>query len=98
MLALARAVADKEILLAPSADSEQVRARLLALPGIGPWTTEYIAMRALGDPDAFPASDLALMKIMGTDKPKVLQAEAEAWRPWRAYAAIHVWHSLSAGG
>ena len=98
VLALARAVAEKEILLAPSADSEQVRARLLALPGIGPWTTEYIAMRALGDPDAFPASDLALMKIMGTDKPKVLQAEADAWRPWRAYAAIHVWHSLSAGG
>lgn len=98
VLALARAVADKTIILDPSADAEQVRAQLLALPGIGPWTTEYIAMRALGDPDAFPASDLALMKITGTDKPRVLQAEADAWRPWRAYAAIHVWHSLSAGG
>ncbi|MEX2333998.1 MAG: AlkA N-terminal domain-containing protein [Pseudohongiella sp.] len=98
VLTLARAVADKGIILDPSADAEQVRAQLLALPGIGPWTTEYIAMRALGDPDAFPASDLALMKIMSTEKPKVLQAEAEAWRPWRAYAAIHVWHSLSAGG
>ncbi|MBC53508.1 MAG: adenosine deaminase [Gammaproteobacteria bacterium] len=98
VLALARAVAGRHIILEPSVNAEQVRAQLLALPGIGPWTTEYIAMRALGDPDAFPASDLALMKIMETDKPKVLQAEAEAWRPWRAYAAIHVWHSLSAGG
>lgn len=98
VLHLARAVASGELRLDPGADGEQTRAQLLALPGIGPWTTEYIAMRALGDPDAFPASDLALMKIMGTDKPKVLETKAEAWRPWRAYAAIHVWHSLNAGG
>ncbi|HDZ08018.1 DNA-3-methyladenine glycosylase 2 family protein [Pseudohongiella sp.] len=98
VLHLARAIASGQITLDSSADAEQTRAQLLALPGIGPWTTEYIAMRALGDPDAFPASDLALLKIMGTDKPKMLQAEAEAWRPWRAYAAIHVWHSLNAGG
>lgn len=98
VLELARAVSEGRIILEASADAGQVRTQLLALPGIGPWTTEYIAMRALGDPDAFPASDLALLKIMGTDKPKVLQAEAEAWRPWRSYAAIHVWHSLNAGG
>lgn len=98
VLHLARAVASGELRVDPAADAEQTRAQLLALPGIGPWTTEYIAMRALGDPDAFPASDLALMKIMGTDKPKVLETQAEAWRPWRAYAAIHVWHSLNAGG
>lgn len=98
VLHLAQAIASGQLMLDPSADAEQTRAQLLALPGIGPWTTEYIAMRALGDPDAFPASDLALLKIMGTDKPKVLQAEADAWRPWRAYAAIHVWHSMSAGG
>lgn len=95
---LARSVADKLIQLSPSADAGEVRGALLALPGIGPWTTEYIAMRALADPDAFPASDLALMKIMGADKPAQLLKEAEAWRPWRAYAAIHVWHSLQAGG
>lgn len=95
---LARAVADGTLALSPSADAGNVRAALLALPGIGPWTTEYIAMRALADPDAFPASDLALMKIMGAQKPAQLLEEAEAWRPWRAYAAIHVWHSLQAGG
>lgn len=98
VLHLAQAIVEGGLLLDPSADGEQTRAQLLALPGIGPWTTEYIAMRALGDPDAFPASDLALLKIMGTDKPKVLQAQAEAWRPWRAYAAVHVWNSLNAGG
>lgn len=98
VLHLAQAICEGRLTLDSSADAERTRAQLLALPGIGPWTTEYIAMRALGDPDAFPASDLALLKIMGTDKPKVLQAEAEAWRPWRAYAAVHVWHSLSAGG
>lgn len=98
VLHLAQTIASGQLVLDPSADAEQTRAQLLALPGIGPWTTEYIAMRALGDPDAFPAADLALLKIMGTDKPKILQAEAEAWRPWRAYAAIHVWHSLNAGG
>jgi AraC family transcriptional regulator of adaptative response / DNA-3-methyladenine glycosylase II len=98
VLHLAQAIASGQITLDPSADAELTRAQLLALPGIGPWTTEYIAMRALGDPDAFPASDLALLKIMGTDKPKLLEAQAESWRPWRAYAAIHVWHSLNAGG
>lgn len=81
-----------------SADAAQTRAALLAIPGIGPWTTEYIAMRALADPDAFPASDLALLKILGVEKPAQLLQEADAWRPWRAYAAIHVWHSSHAGG
>jgi AraC family transcriptional regulator of adaptative response / DNA-3-methyladenine glycosylase II len=69
--------------------------RLTALPGIGPWTANYIAMRALGEPDAFPAEDLGILKGLGGDKKrpsrKEVLARAEAWRPWRAYAAIYLW-------
>jgi AraC family transcriptional regulator, regulatory protein of adaptative response / DNA-3-methyladenine glycosylase II len=65
---------------------ETVRA-LCELPGIGPWTAHYVAMRACGERDAFPASDLALKKELGDDP----SAAAEAWRPWRAYAAMHIW-------
>ncbi|MGA6927458.1 MAG: AlkA N-terminal domain-containing protein, partial [Desulfosarcina sp.] len=68
---------------------------LTAIPGIGPWTAHYVAMRALGEPDAFPASDLGIMKALqdGNDRPSLKQvaARAEAWRPWRAYAAIYLW-------
>jgi AraC family transcriptional regulator of adaptative response / DNA-3-methyladenine glycosylase II len=82
--ALAAAAAAGELTLDPSADREQTRARLLALPGIGPWTADYVAMRALGDPDAFPASDLVLRR-------KAAGMTPERWRPWRAYAAMHLW-------
>ena len=60
---------------------------LMALPGIGAWTAQYVAMRAFKDPDAFPASDLGLIRAAGTD----VARQAEAWRPWRAYAAMHLW-------
>lgn len=96
--ALARAAADGVIRLEPATDFAAQRAALQELPGIGPWTAEYIAMRALGDPDAFPHSDLGLMRALGVDKPAALLARAEAWRPWRAYAALHLWHGLSQGG
>lgn len=73
--------------------------RLCALPGIGPWTAEYIALRAFGEADAFPASDLGLLKapLWGADGIGVrqLKARAEAWRPWRAYAAAHLWHNYA---
>jgi 3-methyladenine DNA glycosylase/8-oxoguanine DNA glycosylase len=66
-----------------------------AIPGIGDWTANYVAMRALGEPDAFPASDLGIMKALQKEetRPTVRQvkARAEAWRPWRAYAAIYLW-------
>lgn len=75
--------------------------RLCALPGIGPWTAQYIALRAFGEADAFPDSDLGLLKapVWGTEgiNARRLQARAEAWRPWRAYAAAHLWHSYSGG-
>ncbi|MDM8349719.1 DNA-3-methyladenine glycosylase [Pseudomonas sp. sp1636] len=73
--------------------------RLCALPGIGPWTAEYIALRAFGAADAFPASDLGLLKAplwgAGGISAKQLKTRAEAWRPWRAYAATHLWHNYS---
>lgn len=72
-------------------------ARLRALPGIGEWTAQYIAMRALREPDAFPASDVGLQRVMAEDgvRPSAvaLADRAEAWRPWRAYAAQHLWTS-----
>jgi AraC family transcriptional regulator of adaptative response / DNA-3-methyladenine glycosylase II len=96
---LARAVAEGQIILDGSADRDETRARLLALPGVGPWTADYIAMRALGDPDAWPGTDLGLKQAaerLGIGGVKELAARAEAWRPWRSYAAQHLWASLAA--
>jgi len=70
--------------------------RFTSLPGIGAWTAEYVAMRALGWPDAFPDSDLGLRKAAGEMAPARLRAMAERWRPWRSYAAQHLWASLGA--
>lgn len=94
---LANAFLNNKLELNPGADLSLMRQRLLALPGIGPWTTEYIAMRVLRDPDAFPASDLGLIRGAGADNARQLTAMAEAWRPWRAYAAIHIWQQSSGG-
>jgi 3-methyladenine DNA glycosylase/8-oxoguanine DNA glycosylase len=78
---------------------EAARAALLELPGIGPWTASYIRMRALGDRDAFPASDLGVVKALATLAPRTpvggIAGLAERWRPFRAYAALHLWRSLS---
>ena len=74
-------------------------ARWTALPGIGPWTAHYIAMRALGHPDAFPAEDLVLQRALPGDgsrlSARALSAQAEAWRPWRAYSVIHLWRDAA---
>jgi AraC family transcriptional regulator of adaptative response / DNA-3-methyladenine glycosylase II len=79
-----------------------LRDQLLDIPGIGPWTAEYICLRAASDPDAFPAGDLALRKALSDSatpiKERELAARAEAWRPWRGYAAMLLWRSLSAAG
>lgn len=97
--ALARAVASGSTSLRPGADVVQTMAALQALPGIGPWTASYIAMRALRWPDAFPAGDVALHTALGLRQHKAAAAEAErlsqAWRPWRSYAVVRSWHSLS---
>jgi AraC family transcriptional regulator of adaptative response / DNA-3-methyladenine glycosylase II len=94
VLALARAVARGELVLMPNAAVEAALDGLRALPGVGEWTAQYIAMRALAWPDAFPHTDLGVMKALGeTDARRVLAA-GEAWRPWRAYAVMHLWRSL----
>jgi AraC family transcriptional regulator, regulatory protein of adaptative response / DNA-3-methyladenine glycosylase II len=82
--AVSVAVASGELILDGSADRDETRAKLLALPGIGAWTVEYVAMRGLGDPDAFPASDLVLRR-------RIAGLDPDRWRPWRAYAAMHLW-------
>lgn len=93
--ALALAVAQGELVLDVSADPQEARRRLVALPGIGPWTAEYIAMRACRDPDAFPADDLVLRQRTAVNGAPRRAADllllAEAWRPWRAYAALALW-------
>jgi AraC family transcriptional regulator of adaptative response / DNA-3-methyladenine glycosylase II len=91
--ALAQAVTARRIDLAPGPDPEGTAAALEELPGIGDWTAQYIAMRALRWPDAFPAGDLGLLKASGIASARRLRDAAEAWRPWRAYAAMYLWES-----
>jgi AraC family transcriptional regulator of adaptative response / DNA-3-methyladenine glycosylase II len=90
---LARAVAEERIHLGDPAG--EVTAAIAALPGCGPWTAPYVALRGFGDPDAFPASDLVLRRTAGAPGPPLaesaLAARAQGWRPWRGYAALHVW-------
>jgi AraC family transcriptional regulator of adaptative response / DNA-3-methyladenine glycosylase II len=95
IVTLARAVADGSLVLAPNGDIDAALEKLRALPGIGEWTAQYIAMRALAWPDAFPHTDLALMKALGVKDARRVLAASEAWRPWRAYAVMHLWQSLS---
>jgi AraC family transcriptional regulator, regulatory protein of adaptative response / DNA-3-methyladenine glycosylase II len=94
--ALAAAVASGAIDLGASTDLDRTVAALTALPGVGAWTAHYVAMRAAREPDAFPSGDLVLRKRAspGGDPipPRALEARAEAWRPWRAYAAMQLWH------
>jgi AraC family transcriptional regulator of adaptative response / DNA-3-methyladenine glycosylase II len=94
IVALARAIADGQLILAPNADIEPTLARLRALPGVGEWTAQYIAMRALSWPDAFPHTDLGVMKALGGKNARQVLAAGETWRPWRAYAVMHLWQSL----
>jgi len=96
----AMAVADGKVRLDAGADPERVRAALLDLPGVGEWTVEYLLLRAVGWPDAFPATDLGLVKASGLT-PAELRVRADRWRPWRSYAAVLLWNSLGslhAGG
>ena len=98
IIALARAVADKRLQLHGSADVPVSVAALKELPGIGDWTAQYIAMRALRWPDAFPAGDVALHKALGVQESRQPAREAlaasECWKPWRSYAVIRAWASL----
>lgn len=88
---LARAVCDGKINFAGIVDSEAFLNRLCEIPGIGKWTAQYVAMRALGEPDAFPSTDLALLRATKLGNHRELERHAAAWRPWRAYAAMYLW-------
>jgi AraC family transcriptional regulator of adaptative response / DNA-3-methyladenine glycosylase II len=94
--ALAKAAVADSDLFGPRSDLETSIKRLRALPGIGEWTAQYIAIRQLREPDAFPAADIGLMRAMADAdgvRPSAAQLliHAERWRPWRAYAAQHLW-------
>jgi AraC family transcriptional regulator, regulatory protein of adaptative response / DNA-3-methyladenine glycosylase II len=93
--ALARGVAERRVDFHAPAD--EVCAKLAELPGFGDWTAQYVALRALGEPDAFPAADLILRRVVAAGGPslgaRALAARADAWRPWRAYAVMHLWRS-----
>jgi AraC family transcriptional regulator of adaptative response / DNA-3-methyladenine glycosylase II len=89
--ALARAVRDRKLSFEGVADSETFLTRLSEIPGIGHWTAQYVAMRALAEPDAFPSSDLGLLRALGLGSSRELERRSQAWRPWRAYAAMYLW-------
>jgi AraC family transcriptional regulator of adaptative response / DNA-3-methyladenine glycosylase II len=95
--ALAQAVASGKLDLEPGADRTEAVARLMELPGVGAWTAGYVAMRAIGDPDVFLPTDVAVRRgarALGLpDEPKALEAHAERWRPWRSYALIRLWRA-----
>ena len=98
LLALARAVLDGRLRLSPGADPDAALDALQSLPGIGPWTAHYIAMRALAWPDAWPAQDVVIHRALGLSGSPAQNSRqatqlAEAWRPWRAYAAMRLWQS-----
>jgi AraC family transcriptional regulator, regulatory protein of adaptative response / DNA-3-methyladenine glycosylase II len=90
---LALAVRDKELVFTGVADTDEFKRRFCELPGIGNWTANYVAMRALGEPDAFPASDLGLLHAAGSRSPRELEQLSQNWRPWRAYAAMYLWQT-----
>lgn len=93
--ALARAVRDGQVDLSPAAPMAETLGRLGELPGIGPWTTELVALRVLAWPDAFPASDIGVLRALGAASPAAAAAQAEAWRPWRSYAVMQLWQALA---
>lgn len=95
--ALAGAVHEGRIVLHRGAPLAATLDALRALPGIGEWTVQLIAMRALAWPDAFPATDIGLLNALGTRDVAAVTRQAEAWRPWRAYAVMRLWHTLETG-
>jgi len=88
---LARAVCDERINFERVVDTEAFLGRLCEIPGIGKWTAQYVAMRALAEPDAFPVGDLGLLRALALQSSRDLERRAEEWRPWRAYAAMYLW-------
>ena len=100
---VAKAALNGDVTFDPSQDPEDFKSSMLAIKGIGEWTAHYVAMRALKNPDAFPASDLGLLRAFDEEgvermKPAVLEERSKGWRPWRAYAALLLWSSAPGSG
>jgi AraC family transcriptional regulator, regulatory protein of adaptative response / DNA-3-methyladenine glycosylase II len=94
IVALAESVDSGRLDLSPTAEVGATVAALMELPGVGRWTASYIALRALGWPDAWPSGDVALMKALGTRSAREAEAASQQWSPWRGYAALHLWRRL----
>jgi AraC family transcriptional regulator, regulatory protein of adaptative response / DNA-3-methyladenine glycosylase II len=94
IVGLARAIVGGSLVLGPGVPVGEMIARLQELPGIGPWTASYIAMRVLGNPDIFLESDLGIRKAMGESNRQKMLKIAAPWQPWRSYATLHLWKSL----
>ena len=94
VVTLAQAFAGGGLALEAGAEPDAAMRQLTALPGIGPWTASYVAMRALSWPDAFPKEDVALRNALGGVTPANAEARSQSWRPWRSYAVMHLWRGL----
>ena len=92
---LARRVADGSISFSTFADTDRFIALMKAIPGVGEWTAQYVAMRALNEPDAFPSGDLVLRRMLGDCSAREVDRKSLAWRPWRAYAVMLLWESAN---
>jgi AraC family transcriptional regulator of adaptative response / DNA-3-methyladenine glycosylase II len=92
---LARAVCDGRIRFEGIVATDDFLGRLCEISGIGTWTAQYVAMRSLGEPDAFPAGDLGLLRALNLTSSRELERRSEAWRPWRAYATMYLWNGFS---
>ena len=94
LLILAKTMANGDLVLEPNVEPQETMEKMKTLPGIGEWTAQYVAMRALGFPDAFPHTDLGVMKALNEKNPKKILELSKAWQPWRAYAVMHIWNLL----
>ena len=92
---LARSVCDHEIDFDSFGDADTLMGRLGEIAGIGKWTVQYVAMRALGEPDAFPSGDIGLLHALHLNSTREMELRAEKWRPWRACAAVYLWSSAA---
>jgi AraC family transcriptional regulator of adaptative response / DNA-3-methyladenine glycosylase II len=89
--AVARAALKGDVNFSSSSDAQTFAEQLCEIPGIGRWTAQYVAMRALREPDAYPVADLGLLRALGITSSRELEQRSEAWKPWRAYASMYLW-------